>query len=664
MTGQIVRIVRLGVLLGSAAAWAQDQVVLQSGAVTQGRVRDRGRNHIEVETPQGTVPIPKRAIQRVMFGRIEQSQSVDQDRVELRSGGVVAGDVRETPDGKSITVRIPGVGEATYDRKDVVRIIPRGRHLDRPAAGAEELDVLVGRLVARLGQGGMSAGNAERELRELGIFAIEHLQTFAAQAEGDAAARVARVLRAYELRKMMGDRLDTDLPEIYENLESPQAPVRLDALKAAFLVAPDEAVPLAVFVLENPEEADDVRVFCVEVLRGLNRYRELIDAYNRADGALALALALALSTSGIHAGIPAMIAALGEDREGLRVLAGEHLTAATGESFLPAASAPIEEWIVAQEKYRGWWKIHGPAILNATRALVALKPAETPQRARALQYWREGNAHVQAERYANAEKDFRVALDLDPSFARAALSLGILLGMHMKRDVEAAAILERVALGRHPDATAEVFATAMRYLGALHRRGGRFEQAVAWLSKAIEERGDYVDAYGELGETYYQWALSDTGLDARGRAQCMARAEKAYRDGLGAADQYERTLVVMPAGSLPIDDDTGFSRRTYMRSLQTLRGALAETRKALAVNLARVYMAQGDLARAEQHVREAVRTDPENPTLHLLLAMIFERQGTSESKTAAERHYRAVLRLDAGNITASQALRRLERPGR
>ncbi len=634
-----------------------DRVTLRSGSVRTGRICESGRNYILLEMPRATDRIPKRDILRVQLGRPESGEEADSDRVELQGGRRVAGEVSVSPDGKFITVRVPGQGEVSFAKEEVVRIIRRGEvAAERPAAGPEEMAAQVAKLVGRLAEGGVSALNAEKELRALGIFAVEPLQAAAKTAGGEAPRRIGRVLRSYELKKVVGDTLDKDLPEVYEGIEAPKPEDRIETLRAALLVAPDEAVPLVRFVLEDPEEDAAVRSFCVELLRRLNRYRELIEAYDRADGSLALALAVALGENGVYIGIPCLISALGEEDRSLRDMAASKIKAYTGEDYVPAGDETPEEWKKTMEKYHAWWLSHRDVIMERTKAMVSSAPQATAQRARAVQYWQRGAEQQTKEEYLLAEKSFRRALDEDPTYARAALSLGILLYSRERKYYESMSTLEHVAAGRYPDATDDVYGVAMFHIGVIQRERGNYKEAAEWFARAAETREHYIDAYMAAGDLYREWALTAKDLAASRRKELLSKAEGAYGAGVKSVTDYEKELVVMPVDATAIGENSEFSRRNYLRSLKTLRDSLQKSRTRFCENLVRIYMIQGALDKAETAARDVVTRDPQNPDLQLLLARIFERKGDKEQ---ALRHYRATLRLDPQNEPATQGLFRL-----
>ncbi len=658
MTERKIR--RAGVFLLLACCLAvgeDDQVILKNGNVLHGQVSDPGRNYVELKSELGTQVVRKRDIDRVEVGRSEIAQPVDTDRLILLDGRTVEGEVTNSPDGRNVIVRIPGGGSAIYPRSEVAKIIPRGTVAhDRPVSGPQELAVHVKKLVARLAQGGVSGRNAESELRSLGIFAVRHLREESKTVQGDSATRIRSILAANELRKIVGDTLDSKLPEIYGHLESGEAATRVEALKAAIIIAPGEAVPLMLFKLEDPDEDGEVRSFCVEVLRRLNRYRELVAAYKRAEGSLALALAMAMGENGLYLGIPTLISALTEENLGLRLIAGESLKAFTGEEYTPVSDAPIDQWQAAAEQYQAWWREHEDKILSQTKALIAIEPEKTEQRARAILRWRKGADFWERDQLMPAAAAFREAIDIDPTYARAALSLAILLYRHQGKFSEAVAVLESLVQGRYPDVSDDLLARAHYHLGMLNRQRRMWAASVSWLRRAIRTKRDYLDAYLALGESLYRWALARDQLSAKRRRELLSLAEQAYREGQAQLAEYEKKLVVLPVDDLPGGDQAPYKRRAYRMSLKTLRDFLKELKVSFSVDLARVYLSIGDLGKAETEARRAIQIDTKNPSLQLLLALIFDRQGNRE---AAVRQYERVLSLEPDNETARQARRRL-----
>ena len=653
-----MRYTTAALILICLSVYGQDKVYLKSGDIFEGEIRDPGRNYIEVKMPYGTARVRKRDIVRVEFGRSRIEEVVDTDRLILRDGRVVMGEVSDSPDGRSYVVRFSEGGSAIYPKSEVMKVVPKGQIFgERPGAGPEEIRALVKKLVSKLSLGGMSASKAQKELKNLGIFAIDFLKEELKTAKGEAARRIRSVLASYELRKRVGDTLDEKLPEIYEGLEDPRPGNRIQALEAALTLEPKEAVDLILFKLEDPEETDEVRAFCVEILRRLNRYRDLVASYKRAEGALGLAIAMALAQNGVYIGLPALISALTEKNKGLRILVGERLKAYTGKDYLPDPNAPLDQWEKAAQKYMFWWRVNEEKIVSQTQALIAREPSKTPQRARALQKWRRGADFWGQGKTLLAEKAFRDALTEDPSFARAALSLGILLYRDLKKPAEAASILKNVVLGRYPDADDRTLAWGAYHLGMLNRERSRFKEAVEWLDRAVRLRKNYVEGFMALGETFFRWAITGENLSADERKRLLRNAEKSFRDARTALLDYEENLLVLPADGAPVGPQVvPFKRHQYLQSLQTLRELLTRIKSTCSMDLVRVYIAQGDMTSAEKEARRAVKEDPENASLQLLLALVFEKQGKYQ---AALRQYRRVLRLDPENETARKGEKRL-----
>ncbi len=74
-----------------------------------------------------------------------------------------------------------------------------------------------------------------------------------------------------------------------------------------------------------------------------------------------------------------------------------------------------------------------------------------------------------------------------------------------------------------------------------------------------------------------------------------------------------------------------------------------DTRVQAQLDLARGYIAQGDLTRARTPLDRAVEIDPNNVEVHVLTAIVYYAEGEYE---IAESHYKRALRLEPGNAQA------------
>ncbi len=644
-------------LFAASVSVGQDQVFLKSGNVLSGRIEDYLKNHIILITKSGEDKVLKKDIERIRMGRVDVKQTAEFDRVELRDGRVVKGNVRNSIDGKSIIVAVPGGAEAIYPKELVLEIIPRGATFGKRPAGPEELKVELKKWVEKLGYGGEDTETARKWLLSRGIFAVEYLKEKEKSATDAVRAEIRKILRVNTMREIIGTTLDEEFPEIYKALESPKAEKRIEALKGALLVQPEEAIELVVFLLEDPNESEEVRSFCVELLRRMNRYRELISVYNRADGSLGLALAVALGRNDIYLGIPRLIAALREEERNLRVFVGEHLKKYTGEDFIPSSDAPLSQWEKAADQYKEWWDANKEKILEKTRTFVAADYTQTPQRMKAMRYWiRADDAWKQGE-YQVAEKNLREALAVDPTYARAALSLGIILFRNLQKNLEARSLFLKLAQGRYPDSNSFIYAQSMYYLGLVERLFRNWNGAVSWLFRATQEKEFFVKAYIELGETYYLWAVSaDASLSPEKRKQLLVQADSVYQRGLKVLEKAQEELVPVPVSYVSLAEDTPFNRRDYMLGLKKLKAGLVEWKKKLLRRSTKVCLTIGDLSQAEKRARETVRVDVNDPESHLLMAIVFEKKG---DRKQAAREYRFVLRIDPDNRLARQGQKRL-----
>ncbi|MGE0133341.1 MAG: sulfotransferase [Blastocatellales bacterium] len=118
-----------------------------------------------------------------------------------------------------------------------------------------------------------------------------------------------------------------------------------------------------------------------------------------------------------------------------------------------------------------------------------------------------GASGAQAGRRDIAEKAFRRASELNPSFPDAHSNLGNILKEQGRLD-EAAACYAR-ALELNPD-----FAAAHNNLGNVLRNQGRLDEAVASFTRALALRPDFVDAHCNLFELHEKSNRLDAARDA------------------------------------------------------------------------------------------------------------------------------------------------------
>jgi adenylate cyclase len=91
-----------------------------------------------------------------------------------------------------------------------------------------------------------------------------------------------------------------------------------------------------------------------------------------------------------------------------------------------------------------------------------------------------------------------VAVQLDPSFAHAYLSLGLFLA-HAGRPEEA---IENIERGMRLSPRDLMMHLASSYLAQAHFGAGRYEEAVDWAQRSVQQRPDYDHSYRTLAASY------------------------------------------------------------------------------------------------------------------------------------------------------------------
>lgn len=123
----------------------------------------------------------------------------------------------------------------------------------------------------------------------------------------------------------------------------------------------------------------------------------------------------------------------------------------------------------------------------------------------------QGEAHLEAGEWQEAEAALRLAAEADPRSAVARSKLGIAL-VHQRRLDEAEAEFAR-AVALDPR-----YAPAWSNLGNVHREKGRTEQALEAYERAVAADPDYWVAYQNLGGLYKQIGRTDEAVRALRKA--------------------------------------------------------------------------------------------------------------------------------------------------
>ncbi len=238
---------------------------------------------------------------------------------------------------------------------------------------------------------------------------------------------------------------------------------------------------------------------------------------------------------------------------------------------------------------------------------------------------KQGMAHHQAGRLAEAEKFYRQALNLDPGHPEALTLMGMTLGQ--AGELSSAAELLTRALKRDPR-NAQIH----HNLGETYRHLGDGAKSEAALRRAIELNPDHFEAYQ---------SLSDLLAAEAARQESVGETRRAQELRLGAA----RALIA--AGQLLTRKDMlAAAEKTYRAAV-----ALAPENPLGWGGLA--FAIRTRPSEAEPALRRAIALDPENPWTYGLLGdtlMALNRVAEGEAI------YRQGLALAPDDVVCRQGL--------
>jgi tetratricopeptide (TPR) repeat protein len=212
-----------------------------------------------------------------------------------------------------------------------------------------------------------------------------------------------------------------------------------------------------------------------------------------------------------------------------------------------------------------------------------------------------GDLQLEPGRTDEAIAQYREALRLDPGYAEAHHNLGVIYQLMAGRADEAIAEY-REALRLKPDFAQAHFNLAY----VLDSRPGGRDEAIEHYREAIRLNPGYAEAHYDLG--------CDLGRLPGGRGEAIA--------------QFRAALALKP---------------DYVAAMCNLGNALN---------------AEGQVEEAVDQYENALRRSPDDPLIHLNLAVILVNGGMRRDE--AIRHLQETLRLQPGNPIAQRLLARIE----
>ena len=175
-------------------------------------------------------------------------------------------------------------------------------------------------------------------------------------------------------------------------------------------------------------------------------------------------------------------------------------------------------------------------------------------------------------------------------------------------------------------------AVLQNYLGLAYQAKGHYPEAVTHYKKALGIQPDYAPAYNNMGATYMEMNEWDAAIDLFKKLSTdvlystphfanlnLGWAYYNKNDYVTSADYYHKVIRHYQDG-FPKD----------LVFVKALRG------------LGRIYLAKGDIGKAEKAMEEAFLIAPEFPPLAMDVARIREALGKKEQAIAA---YRKVIEV-------------------
>lgn len=330
------------------------------------------------------------------------------------------------------------------------------------------------------------------------------------------------------------------------------------------------------------------------------------------------------------------------------------------------AATDSQEW--AERYDRSVTGTNVLAIQSEVAATVAARlktgmPAEASsggkaEPARNLEAWEAYQRGRNSDNPADAEQNFRRAIEADPRFAPAYVGLSNALVRQIyssgaRRDVnlpEAEAAIE-TALQLDPGLPDALLASADF---ALDREGG--EAAEAMLRKAIELNPNYANAYERLSDMLLEVGRADEALLYAQKGVALDPLSLGLRGSLGTAleatgrfdeaeAQYRRVVEIDPKAPFGLQDLAEFE--AYVRdrfalavTLQEKAVQLAPDNAFLVGELAGLYLEIEDDKRAAELLDEATNRWPDRTNVNFWAALLASYRG---DQLSAMRYARRIL---------------------
>ncbi len=256
--------------------------------------------------------------------------------------------------------------------------------------------------------------------------------------------------------------------------------------------------------------------------------------------------------------------------------------------------------------------------------------------AKAVAYWRkaatatyfaqQANQNLQLGQPQIAEKNLKLALELDPNNLEATQQL-VEIYVNTGRQADAQVLLQTI-LARRP--TAALFEQAAKYATTNQQRTDLLQQAI----KADPQRSGY---YWELGNVYFELQQFDQAEQLYKQAKILQPEDRRPILGLG---QLYLSKQQPQASILELE--------TFLN-----KGFFVESPDPEYILLAQAYIAVANYDAAITAAKKAIQYNPTNPNAYLVLGDGWRGKGDIIQARAA---YNQVLQLDTHNGAALKGL--------
>ena len=264
---------------------------------------------------------------------------------------------------------------------------------------------------------------------------------------------------------------------------------------------------------------------------------------------------------------------------------------------------------------------------------VTVDPAAQARQVEVRQHVAHGLQLANKGQYAEAEREYRAASQLDPQNDSGYVNLSYVLTQQKKWDEAESAVRE--ALRLNPDN-----ATAHNNLGTIFDNRGDHERALAEYREAIRLDPDCEMAHANVGAALVAKGDLDSGISEEREAlrvdPNLAMGHAVLGMGLGQKGDWDGAIT---------------------EEREALRLEPNNVRAHVALGIALLQKGQRDAAMTEE--REALRVDPDNAMAHFSLGAALELKG---DRQGALEEYRTAFALAPQNADIKKAYDRLSQP--